>query len=318
VKAVRAAFSLVELLVVIAIIATLIALLLPAVQRTRDSAAQTQCRNKMRQLGFAAHNCSDTVGHLPPAQGWMPNPKPADSSAWGTHFLHLLPFLEQGALYSSASTTGPNPLGQDPGRTYLSAAAGDGTPSFVGARTIPAFVCPSDPSAPSSPYTDVVAGRSWGASSYAGNYLVFGVVDSAFRPVSDQGAATISTSFSDGTANTLLYVERYAVCELNSTGLKRACLWDWWQGVWTSAGNDYRPTVAFATTANDNIGPTSIFQVRPAAGSCDPSRAATPHFGGMVVTMADASVCTLSPSMSGVTWWAACTPANGEVLGSDW
>ncbi|HEV3236122.1 MAG TPA: H-X9-DG-CTERM domain-containing protein, partial [Gemmataceae bacterium] len=42
------------------------------------------------------------------------------------------------------------------------------------------------------------------------------------------------------------------------------------------------------------------------------------HTGTMNVALGDGSVRGLSTGMSGVTWWAACTPAGGEVLGSDW
>ena len=74
-----------------------------------------------------------------------------------------------------------------------------------------------------------------------------------------------------------------------------------------------------ANGAPDAIGERSRFQVRPTpfVGNCDPTRAATAH-DAMVVGLADGSVRTLAPTMSGKTWWSAVTPAEGEVLGSDW
>src|SRR5262249_25543693 len=70
--------------------------------------------------------------------------------------------------------------------------------------------------------------------------------------------------------------------------------------------------------APNALGPSSKYQVQPVQGACDPTRAATPHPGGRQVGLADASVRTLAPSLSGDTWWAAVTPRGNEVLGSDW
>jgi len=223
-------FTLVELLVVIAIVGTLVALLLPAVQKARESSRRSSCLNNLRQLALATMQYEERLRRMP---GLFENLDPSrfesESAVPNTTWaVILLPGLER----------------QD---TYDNNAAGMLSGTFVDI-----YLCPSDAD----------KNRTGSVTSYVANGGRVGTVleervqNGAFvNRIYHPDMAVLEGHWVDGREYTLIYTENNDTTyydEVGWNGFKRKQLWNFDSKFINEERNDRTWGPVFLWTESDD------------------------------------------------------------------
>jgi hypothetical protein len=139
-------------------------------------------------------------------------------------------------------------------------------------------------------------GGPYGACSYVSNQLVFGNTPG--------GSARIPTTFKDGTSNTIVFTERYTVCDGTAVGWQMGMCgtpptWPW----------SYQPAT-FPTLPLPQMAPTD--------SDCDYTLLQSPYHNVILVGLGDSSVRTVSSAVSQYSWNLALNPADGQIFDNSW
>ena len=136
-KSLRSGFTLVELLVVIAIIATLIGMLLPAVQSAREAARRISCMNNQKQVALAVLGYHEAKRNFPTGAGFtQENNGCAPGTGRYLWTFRVMPYLDLDNVAQMISPGSWNGGGPNQGD--------DGNTAKAFQTDISAYQCPSD------------------------------------------------------------------------------------------------------------------------------------------------------------------------------
>ena len=302
-----------EILVVIAIIAVLIGLLLPAVQKVRESANRAKCSNNLKQLGLALHQFHD-ANHVFPASGWTQAGIGNPAGKFVGWRLLTLPYIEQENLkklydFNSNWWEGTNPtIAAVPVRSYQCPSTpqrGD-VSSAVAKPPRPAVVF-MNPIAP----TDYEA--IMGVQPSAINpHLTSAIYDATNRfSVMSRNSQTRLIDVTDGTTGAIMVVECGARPLVYRNRSANGALWND-QGIsWADSEGPFSLDGARADGAMEGCGP-----VGGCTGAMNRRNDNEPysfHSGGGNFLFADGHVQFIRESVSLQTFAALCTMNAGEI-----
>ncbi|RLS57507.1 MAG: DUF1559 domain-containing protein [Planctomycetota bacterium] len=271
----RTGFTLIELLVSISIVAVLIAILLPAVQSSRESVRRIHCQNRLRQLGLGLHLYHEQ--HLRfPAGSYVLGPAFQQLSGWGWGAM-ILPSIEQAALYNQLDFS-------------QGTAVGGNLPLI--ATPLGEWRCPTDIASEQMMIHPV--GRP-ALQVASGNY------SGSAGLLSEMSSHRIS-DVTDGTSQTILLGERVVDVSQNGSLPHTA---GWFGQIAYPDGYEYRsvPHMAIrrAFPINGSMTGARHFSSR--------------HMGGAGFCLADGSARFINKNIDGQLWEFLGTPAGGETLG---
>jgi prepilin-type N-terminal cleavage/methylation domain-containing protein/prepilin-type processing-associated H-X9-DG protein len=293
----RPGFTLIELLVVIAIIAVLIALLLPAVQKVRESASNTQCKNNLKQIGLALHNYHDHNGSFPSGYVSMTKANGTDGGpGWGWA-AQILSDIEQGDLQNQINFANGLPM----------------TPPAACTQRLAIYLCPSDwPPAAFSLQANNGQTIQVASANYVAMFGDGAIIATATGGIGDgvfyRNSRTRIADILDGTSNTILVGERSSDLALATwtAALPGATVPPQAPGVVAAAGQ--APVLVLGHTG------TAATPVTPNNSYTDVASFRSRHTGGVNFLFGDGSVRQVGPSVDPSTWLALGTRAKGEAI----